>query len=101
MNPLRSIVRQLHEDDLVIVKLDIDTHHIEQPMFEQLFEDESIQKKVDHFYFEHHVPIWEYRHLWQPVWRGLNMTTDVKTAKESLDIMQGLRKKGVASHYWV
>ena len=99
MNPFYSIISKFHEDDLVIVKLDIDTPEVEQPLFELLLQDDSVNKLVDHFYFEHHIRLYEMRRWWgaafgKKIW-------DASTMQESLDIMNGLRKKGVSSHYWV
>jgi hypothetical protein len=92
MNPLYSILKQFDEDDLVIVKLDIDTSGVEVPLAMQLLEDDTVNKLVDHFYFEHHVWIYEMR-----AWWGKGMTG---TVKDSFELMNGLRRKGVASHFW-
>ena len=92
MNPLYSIISQFSEDDLIIVKLDIDTTKIEVPLAETLLEDDSINKLVDHFYFEHHVFLYEMR-----AWWGRNMKG---TVQDTFNLMNGLRKKGVASHFW-
>ena len=92
MNPFYSILKQFNEDDLIVVKLDIDTPEIEVPLVKQLLEDDSISKLVDHFYFEHHVHMDEmYRH-WVPS-KG--------TLKDTFDLMSGLRAKGVAAHFWI
>ncbi len=92
MNPLINIVKQFNEDDFIIVKLDIDTPAVELPMAKLLLEDDSINKLVDHFYFEHHIRILELRMVWGGHVNG--------NFKESLELMNGLRKKGVAAHYW-
>ncbi len=101
MNPLYSIVSQFNEDDLVIVKLDIDTIAIEQPMVELLLEDESLHNLIDHFYFEHHARVSEVaiRHF-RDTFKGLDLA-DIKSVKDSMELMNALRKKGVSSHYWV
>lgn len=59
MNPWESIVRSFNEDDLIVVKLDIDTPSVELPLAYQLLQDESLAKLIDQFYFEHHVGIQE------------------------------------------
>ena len=92
LNPLYSIINQFNEDDIIIVKLDIDTGSIEVPLVKQLLEDDSINKLVDHFYFEHHVNMEEMEPWWSYSMEG--------TVKESFELMNGLRKKGVAAHFW-
>mmetsp|Transcript_5752 Transcript_5752/g.7086 ORF Transcript_5752/g.7086 Transcript_5752/m.7086 type:complete len:389 (-) Transcript_5752:194-1360(-) len=80
LNPLKSIISRFDEDDLIIVKLDIDTGSIEVPMANQLLEDESISKLVDLFYFESH---------------------GFMKANAGFNLIHGLREKGVAAHFWV
>ena len=94
MNPLYSILDKYNEDDLIIVKLDIDTPNIENPMAYQLLEDETIHKLVDHFYFEHHVDMEEMTRVWTK--RHVRGST-----KDTFDLMNGLRQRGVASHFWI
>lgn len=93
MNPLYSIISEFSEDDLIIVKLDIDTAEIENPLAQNLLEDDSVNKLVDHFYFEHHVFLYEMRAWWGKIMKG--------TVEDTFNLMNGLRKKGVASHFWV
>lgn len=93
MNPLKSIVAEYTEDDFIVIKLDIDTSSIEVPLAKQLLEDDSLNQIIDHFYFEHHVNIQEVAKYWGPTMEG--------TIKDSFDLMNGLRKKGVAAHFWV
>ncbi len=40
-NPLRSIVQKFSEDDLIIVKMDIDTAATELPLVQQLLDDKD------------------------------------------------------------
>ena len=100
MNPLYSIISKLHEDDLVVVKLDIDTPEIENPMAKLLLEDDAVNHLVDHFYFEHHVRLYELRAFWgaNPTFKNIRQ---VPTIADSFQLMNGLRKKGVAAHFWV
>ncbi len=93
MNPFRSILSKYDEDDLIVVKLDIDTSFIEVPLAYSLLEDDSINKLVDQFYFEHHVHMEELNGAWRESMEG--------TIKDSFELMSGLRKKGVAAHFWV
>lgn len=93
MNPLDSILRKFTPDDLVIVKLDIDTSSIEVPLAKQLLNDKSLHKIVDHFFFEQHVPMNEISEWW-----GEDVDGSVKS---SFDLFRGLRDAGVMSHFWV
>jgi len=93
LNPLHSILSHFDEDDLIVVKLDIDTASVEVPLAKQLLADESLHKLVDHFYFEHHVHMDEIKPWWGSSWKG--------TVQDTFELMNGLRKKGVASHFWV
>mmetsp|Transcript_23245 Transcript_23245/g.34600 ORF Transcript_23245/g.34600 Transcript_23245/m.34600 type:complete len:406 (+) Transcript_23245:49-1266(+) len=93
MNPLKSILKQFNQDDLIIFKLDIDTSSIEVPLAYQLLKDEATKGLVDHFYFEHHVNIKEMERWWGNSMQG--------SMKDSLELMGGLREKGVGAHYWI
>jgi hypothetical protein len=55
LNPFTTLLREYREDDLVIVKLDIDTPELEIPLAHQLLSDPKLLRLVDHFYFEYHV----------------------------------------------
>ncbi len=95
MNPLHSIIKSYDEDDLIIVKLDVDATLTEKKLARQLLDDEDgiYGKLVDHFYFEDHV----FQRELSPFWLG----TMKGTIQESFDLFYELRKKGIASHYWV
>ncbi|CAB9514168.1 expressed unknown protein [Seminavis robusta] len=90
-NPFNLLLDNFNEDDLVIVKLDIDTPWIEQKLAHQLLADDRLLRIIDHFYFEHHVNQKELA----PYWGRMG-----ETVEESLTLFQELRKKGVASHFW-
>ena len=96
LNPLYSIVEKFEEDDFIVVKLDIDTDSIEVPLANQLLEDERLHKLVDHFYFEHHIHMAEMKEWWgkHNHWRNAG------SLKDTFELMNGLRKKGVPSHFW-
>ncbi|GKZ00289.1 hypothetical protein MPSEU_000981800 [Mayamaea pseudoterrestris] len=93
MNPLRMLLEQFKEDDFVVIKLDIDTGWIEVPLAHQLLNDDRYSKLVDQFYFEHHV--------WQLELAGDWGSSKEGSIKSSFDLFGGLRKKGIAAHYWV
>ena len=96
MNPLHSILKKFDEDDLIIVKLDIDSPSVELPLVRQLMDggdNKTYHKLVDQFYFEHHVFQREMHPYWLGTMRG--------TIEESFKLFHDLRKKGIAAHYWV
>ena len=96
MNPLHSILKKFDEDDLIIVKLDIDTPSVELPLARQLMDggdNKTYHKLVDHFYFEHHIHMHEMATYWRNGVSG--------TINDSLDIFITLREMGIASHSWV
>lgn len=92
-NPWNLIRGRFKEDDLVIVKLDIDTPSVELPLADQLLKDPELHRLVDHFYFEHHVYLEELKESWGPNISG--------SVADSLRLFHGLRKAGIAAHSWV
>lgn len=94
-NPFRMLKQNYEEDDLVIVKLDVDTPALEKQLAEQLKEDPTLAKLVDHFYFEHHVHQKELQSAWG---RGDGIT---ETVAESLELFSQIRHQGIPAHFWV
>jgi hypothetical protein len=82
------------EDDLIIVKLDIDTPSVELPLVLQMLSDDRYNKLVDQFCYEHHVKLYELGRYWTS-----NGATG--SIQDSLNLFAGLRAKGIASHFWV
>ena len=90
-NPLQLILKDYNENDMIVVKLDIDTPDVEVSMVQQVLDDERYDSLIDHFYFEHHVHLNEMARTW----------VDMKdSVTNSLQLFQRLREKGIASHYW-
>ena len=94
LNPLHSIIKQLNEDDFIVLKIDIDTPAVEMPLVKQLLEDKDgiYHRLIDQFYFEHHVRLWE-----MMAWWGKGLPESIK---ESLDLFYNLRRKGIPAHFW-
>lgn len=91
-NPWKLLKDNYNEDDLIVVKLDIDTPDLERALADQFLGDPDLMKLVDQFYFEHHVNQQELaRH-----WGGTK-----ESVHESLTLFRQLREHGVSSHYWV
>lgn len=91
-NPLKLVLENFTPDDLVIVKLDIDTPDIEIPLAKQVLENEELHPLIDHFYFEHHVLLKQLRPNWKHTMKG--------SIKESLDLFVAIREKGIGAHFW-
>ncbi len=96
LNPLYSIIKNYDEDDLIIVKLDIDTSSIEVPLANQLLHDETFHNLVDQFYFEYHVHMAEMK----PWWGAHNHWRNDGSMKDAFNLMNGLRQKGIPAHFW-
>ena len=95
LNPLHSILEKFSEDDLIVIKLDIDTSSIETPLAKQLLDggpNGTYHLLVDQFYFEHHVHLGELARNWGHSMNG--------TVKESLELFYSLREKGIPAHFW-
>jgi hypothetical protein len=89
-NPLSSIIATFRPDDLIIVKLDVDTPSVEMPLAYQLLNDHA--HLVDVMFFEHHVHLAELAYAWTTTMNG--------TIADSLRLFRSLREKGVAAHFW-
>ena len=91
-NPLDSILSRYNQDDLVVVKLDVDTTSVEIPLADQIAANPYLSEMIDHFYFEHHVHMEELARDWKKSMKG--------TIEESLQRFRQLREVGVAAHFW-
>mmetsp|Transcript_25756 Transcript_25756/g.26155 ORF Transcript_25756/g.26155 Transcript_25756/m.26155 type:complete len:114 (+) Transcript_25756:908-1249(+) len=95
LNPLWMLQNNFHEDDLIVVKLDIDTANIEMDLAQQVLNNTKYAGLIDHFYFE--------QHLYMAEMNGRFASTGANrpSISESLELFSALRKKGIASHFWV
>lgn len=94
-NPLTKLLQEnkIKDEDLVVVKLDIDTSSVELPLAHQLLQDNHLGEMVDQFYFEHHVV-----EKLMTTWWGQSSDG---TVEDSLKLFTDLRRKGIAAHSWV
>jgi hypothetical protein len=92
MNPFTMLADSFTPEDFIVVKIDIDTPVVEAALVEQLREDPALLQLVDQFYFEHHVHQLELSIPWAATMEG--------SVGGSLELMQDLRRKGIATHYW-
>jgi hypothetical protein len=93
LNPFTLLLRTYTADDVIVVKLDVDTASTELPLAQQLLSDPQLVSLVDHFYFEHHVHLEELARYWTLSMQG--------SVHDSLQLFHQLRQRGVAAHYWV
>jgi hypothetical protein len=92
-NPWETVRLASGPDDLVVVKLDIDTPTVETPLVQQLLDDPALLRLVDDFYFEHHVVMPEMQRLG---WGDLVACT----LADSYELFRRLRLAGVRAHSW-
>ena len=85
--------------DLVVVKVDIDSPSIEEPLVRQILEDDALSGLIDDFYFEHHVhnhPLTRRNFGWGPSVQQTNCTV-----VDSYEVFARLRQLGIRAHSWV
>ena len=88
-NFLEQIARP---EDYVIIKVDIDTPDIENPIVDHLLTNPKYLKLIDEFFYEHHVDV-EPMHQWWGSGQNIYLA-------DSYRIFTEFRKSGVRSHYW-
>ena len=93
LNPLKMLLQDYTEEDLIIVKLDIDNSEIEIALADQLVKDSRFDKLIDQFFFEHHFHMREVAPNWGSSMGG--------NAKASIELFRTLRTKGIPAQYWV
>mmetsp|Transcript_45001 Transcript_45001/g.75076 ORF Transcript_45001/g.75076 Transcript_45001/m.75076 type:complete len:444 (+) Transcript_45001:98-1429(+) len=92
-NPLSILRNVVEKSDFVVLKIDIDTPHIEEALVQQILADPSLAGLIDEMFFEHHVTGVPMAHYWQ------NLVG--KNVVESYNIFQTLRRMGIRAHSWV
>jgi len=93
-NPWNILLENFRPDDLIVVKLDIDTPSLESELVNQLLNNPKLHSLVDHFYFEYHHRQAELQRWWRS-------SGDHATVKQSFELFYQLRQKGIAAHSWV
>lgn len=80
-------------EDYVVVKIDIDTPEIENPLIDQIAADYGLQRLVDELFIEHHVNIKIMNGWW-------GTGNSQLTIKDTYQKFTNLRSKGVRMHAW-
>jgi hypothetical protein len=90
-DPLELLRAAARPSDFVVLKVDIDTERLEESIVVQLLLDEQLGALVDDLYFEHHVQ----NNVvlgWGGGW--------ARDLKDSIDLFQALRRRGIRAHSW-
>ena len=95
-NPLRALKSLGSVDDFIVVKVDIDTPSIEEPLIAQILDDEGLSELIDELYFERHVLLSPMSKWWAT---GLNDTGCA--VQDSYALFHALRQRGIRAHSWV
>uniref|UniRef100_A0A7S0K970 Uncharacterized protein n=1 Tax=Leptocylindrus aporus TaxID=1398097 RepID=A0A7S0K970_9STRA len=101
LNPLVSILKTFNEDDLIVVKLDVDTCAVELSLVNQILKDKSLSNLIDQFYFEYHTYMKDNPSFKGALGRDERSGYKTSSVRDSLDLFHNLRKNGVTSHFWV
>jgi len=96
LNPWTVLLqtKALGNRDVTLVKLDIDTSRVENPLVEQILQDCRHDRKmdIDEFFYEHHVDF-------RPVW-GWGKDGYPITGNDSYHMFLTLRRCGIRAHSW-
>mmetsp|Transcript_27949 Transcript_27949/g.31957 ORF Transcript_27949/g.31957 Transcript_27949/m.31957 type:complete len:407 (+) Transcript_27949:31-1251(+) len=90
-NPFKMLLENYNEDDLIVVKLDIDANDIELEFLRQIMVNTQLQKLIDQLYWENN----------SVFGMGSDQEITATLTKKSLEMFTDLRTLGVAVHPWV
>jgi len=94
-NPLRLLMDVAKPDDLVVLKIDIDTSWVETALLKQIMEDPALHGLIDELYYEHHT-------AGNPLhWTNWQETVGDTVIGESYQNFTRLREVGIRAHSWV
>jgi hypothetical protein len=94
-NPWNTLLSVATPEDYVVVKLDIDTWQVENPLVDQILSTPALLERIDEFFYEHHVRMEKIQEPW-------STAVDKRlTAADSVDLFRRLREGGVHAHSWV
>jgi hypothetical protein len=92
LNVFKLIESYANEKDFLIIKLDIDSPDLEQPLVDMLRQNQSLANLLDEFLFEHHVNVKPMIPSW-----GANLPHDMAY---SYKMFRELRELGIRAHSW-
>eukprot|EP00026_Physarum_polycephalum_P011717 Phypoly_transcript_11958.p1 GENE.Phypoly_transcript_11958~~Phypoly_transcript_11958.p1 ORF type:complete len:342 (+),score=28.47 Phypoly_transcript_11958:143-1168(+) len=92
-NPWEMLKQVVTKDDMVIVKLDIDSPGLEASLITQLIENKPIHELIDVLYYEDHFDTVEMRSSF-----GLGLT---RKLSDAMGFFVKMRQRGIRAHPWV
>jgi hypothetical protein len=93
LNPWMWLESMANPEDHVVIKLDIDTPHIENALVAQLIASPLLLSLIDEMFYEHHVTV----SMMKPLHWGVVANL---TLRDSYDQFTALRRTGVRMHSW-
>lgn len=90
-NPWKVLQSVAQQHDYVIVKLDIDTPHLETRLIQQLVNSASLKSLIDELFFEMHVTVPAMKKHWG---------TPPGTLETAYKLFSKLRHAGIRAHSW-
>jgi len=87
------LLKVAKKEDLVILKLDIDTPRVETALIQDIISTNSISELIDVLFFEDHINTEEMKPIFGP-----RLT---QTLRSSLESFIAMRQKGIRAHPWV
>jgi hypothetical protein len=94
-NPWNTLLSVATPEDYVVVKLDIDTWQVENPLVDQILSTPALRERIDEFFYEHHVRMEKIEAVWRTA------VDRAHNAADSVDMFSRLRKGGIHAHSWV
>ena len=95
-NPWNHVLSEASEADFVVMKLDVDHPGIENPLMDTLLATPELMRRVDEFYFEHHVRL---KIMMACCWGDVSGSRLRQDA--SLRLFTKLRQHGMRAHSWI
>jgi hypothetical protein len=90
--PWLILMQNARPEDYVVIKVDIDTSAIENPLVDLLLASPELLALVDEFLYEHHVGIAEMGVYWGNI--------PELSLQDSYNMFSKFRRAGIASHSW-
>lgn len=96
-SPLNILKTIAQVDDFVVLKLDIDTPHVESRIVTSILNDKVLQSLIDEFYYEYHVDF-------QPmnlIWYSNVKAPTADTLQDAYALFYRFREIGIRAHSWI
>jgi hypothetical protein len=98
-SPLRMLKTIAQPNDFVVLKVDIDSPHIENQIIEAILRDPELIALVDELFYEYHVNFGPMNKIW---FETLQPAAYPKaTLSDAYKLFYALRKTGIRVHSWI